>query len=56
MDYGSKRPNIHTMPLEYYSKSSAFTEVLVLKIKFIFYYIILFLSIWERLVCLEIIA
>ncbi|RNA45096.1 hypothetical protein BpHYR1_027339 [Brachionus plicatilis] len=26
MDYGSKRPNVHTMPVEYHSKSSSFTE------------------------------
>lgn len=27
MDYGAKRPNVHTMPTVYFSKSSGFTEV-----------------------------
>lgn len=27
MEYGSKKPNVHTMPTAYYTKSSGFTEV-----------------------------
>ncbi|CAF0791023.1 unnamed protein product [Brachionus calyciflorus] len=26
MEYGGKRPNVHTMPVQYHSKSSGFTE------------------------------
>ena len=26
-DYGGKRPNVHTMPTAYFSKSAGFTEV-----------------------------
>ncbi len=29
MSYGSTKPNVHTMPTNYNSKSSAFTEVLI---------------------------
>ncbi len=28
-DYGGKRPNVHTMPTSYHSRSSGFTEVCI---------------------------
>ena len=27
MDYGNQRPNVHTMPTVYYTKSAQFSEV-----------------------------
>jgi hypothetical protein len=27
MEYGGKRPNVHTMPTVYFSKTAGFTEV-----------------------------
>ena len=28
MEYGGKRPNVHTMPTVYFSKTAGFTEVI----------------------------
>lgn len=30
MDYGLKRPNIHTMPTNFFPNTSGFTEVIIL--------------------------
>lgn len=59
MDYGAKRPNVHTMPTVYNSKSSGFTGVCLFNLSLImrfkrFFNDYLTLSIWVRLACLEI--
>jgi hypothetical protein len=43
MDYGHNRPNVHTMPTTYHTKSAQFSEVyssdyLTLNIKYVTYF------------------
>ncbi len=36
MEYGMKRPNVHTMPNVYYSRTTGFTEVTRLFIQYVY--------------------